>query len=241
MNPRLARVLFACVVIAAPAACTQTPRHVEFGRRLLAQARPQDLSYQHRPTVVVFEDDDEGPARVHADCSGLVSDILDRAYPDSAASLHAYLKAERPLVRHYYDAIQNERGFLNITRIAEVRPGDLIAAQYATKTGDTGHIMIVDSLPASVSASWTPSGFKHFTLRVLDSTSSFHGQPDTRLGPDGKPLHAGLGTGVISLLARDGLICGYAWGTSERSTIYFLDQRPMVVGRYLPEKKNRRE
>ncbi len=233
----LSNCVLAVLIAMGGCASRAVPAHLELSQRLMVEAAPEDVSYQHRPTVVVFEADDEEAARVHADCSGLVNAVLKRGYSLSDAELTEILGAKRPIVKHYAKAIENEHGFKRITDISDVRAGDILASPYTTKSGDSGHVMIADESPRELAADFSPAGMTRYVVRIVDSTSSKHGAPDSRVDNEGKLIHSGLGTGVIAIYCEGSTIAGYSWGTSKSSRIWKMAERPLFVGRFVKTEK----
>lgn len=121
-------------------------------RRILANTR--DTHYQHRTEV------DEEAGRYWLDCSGLAGYVL--RHVDTNA-LEVVANADRdghPRAYAYHDvfasaptnAAEATNGWQRVERIPELRAGDLVAWRKPEwKSGEsTGHIVIVDDVPESV-------------------------------------------------------------------------------------------
>ena len=141
----------AIAAIAAAAASAQSPVSTE-ARRILANA--YDTRYQHRTEV------DEEAGRYWLDCSGLAGYVL--RHVDTNA-LEVVANADReghPRAYAYHDvfagaptnAAEATNGWQRVEKIPELRAGDLVAwRKPELKQGEsTGHIVIVDDTPESV-------------------------------------------------------------------------------------------
>ncbi len=112
---------------------------------LLNAVKPEDTSYIHKNNVISWGADSK--ALCHADCSGLINALLLHSKFFSEEQLNKNMGSNRPLAKHYHDAIIHQRGFKEITKIDEVRLGDIIAIKYPPGSGNTGHVMLIASLP----------------------------------------------------------------------------------------------
>ncbi|WP_438000965.1 hypothetical protein WMF26_15555 [Sorangium sp. So ce185] len=74
-------------------------------------------------------------------------------------------------------------------------------------------------------------GTAQYAVEILDSSSSGHGETDTRRNPDGS-WHDGAGAGVMRLYAdEDGQIAGYTWSEDASSVYHPTSDHALVVGR----------
>jgi hypothetical protein len=199
---------------------------------LVANVRPADSSYQHRHTQVHWGDHGRGRYESHADCSGLVNRLLEHAYGIAPAELDRWLESGRPKASSYHRAIAERNGFERITRVDEVLPGDIIAIRYPRGSGNTGHVMVVADVPRAHHA--TPpviAGTRQWEVAIIDSTTSDHGQGDTRHSASGH-FHPGVGRGVIRLYTdAAGHVVGHAWSPSPRSEFREQQERHVEIGR----------
>jgi hypothetical protein len=110
-------------------------------------------------------------------------------------------------------------GWLRIERIADARPGDILAwRSLKPKRGSTGHVVILDGRPVQ-----TPDG--EVCVPVIDSTSSGHGN-DTR--PKGQ---TGIGRGLMWFAVdAQGHPTAYRWSRPTGK----LQSRPIAIGRPVP-------
>lgn len=162
---------------------------------------------------------------VRCDCSQLVSAILEEAAP--AAALQARgLAAQIFAGIRRVDPARPSEGWQRILRIADIRPGDVIA--WPTPPGlpsrVSGHVVI---------AVGRPEAYRNgYLVRIADSTSLPHGE-DTRAGGSG----FGLGTMYFEVDPATGEGIGYGW-TGRYSTNYVL-RTPIAVGRPRGERGTR--
>jgi hypothetical protein len=220
------------VACAAPRA-QDAAGHVATAERLVRQVSLDDTGYEHGPGSVVWE----GRVSVRTDCSGLIDQLLmhDDGYtPDD---FKRWFGSRRPTAARYHDAMAEGRGFARVDRVADIRPGDLIAIKYLTRKDNTGHIMLVAEAPRRLGRlPPVVDGTEQWEVTVIDSSESGHGPTDTRhkRGADGRD-HDGLGRGVFRLYAlSDGSVEGFAWSTSKASRHVGPEDEHLLVGRLIP-------
>jgi hypothetical protein len=105
--------------------------------------------YRHKTDI------DEKKGAYYCDCSGFVGYVLSRtvAKDDPKGPLHNGKK--RPTASQYEkffeaapDTAGRARGWQQIVRLADARPGDVIAWRHEKpKPGNTGHVVIIDQPP----------------------------------------------------------------------------------------------
>ena len=184
-----------------------------------------------------------------SDCSFFIDSTMEKAYAWTASALKGWLcpadlPCTRPLAKHYYNAVMNQSGFSIVPKVAQVQRGDLITVLYSSPTnnahdqstsGDTGHVMWVDSGPRSAGTATDGSGgtIYLYDVDVIDSSSTYHYNTDTRYT---NGIDHGVGKGTVRLIAyADNDVAGYRWSTYSGSTSYINgdgQQRWIVVGRY---------
>ena len=86
-------------------------------KALVEKVKPENTSYRHKNNEVSWGV--KGEAVCHADCSGFINALLLHTGTFKEKDFKNHLGTERPLARHYYDAIIHQRGFVEITRIHE--------------------------------------------------------------------------------------------------------------------------
>lgn len=230
--------LFVALTVVGPstAAGHSAPPHLVAAEELVEHVQPVDSSYQHRHTLVHWGDHGRGRYESHADCSGLVNRLLEHAYGIAPAELDHWLDSGRPKASSYHRAIAERNGFERITRVEEVLPGDIIAIRYPRGSGNTGHVMIVADVPRARPA--TPpviAGTRQWEVSIIDSTTSDHGQGDTRHSASGH-FHPGVGRGVIRLYTdAAGHVVGHTWSTSSHSPYREQQARHVEIGRLTRE------
>lgn len=181
---------------------------------------------------------------VRADCSGFVTRSLMKAFGLTADDMVAWMGSKGPSSARYHDNILAGNNFQRIQKASDIRRGDIVAMKYIDKTsGGTGHTMIAARGAELRPAPTRPeiAGTVQYELRIIDSTSSPHGTPDTDTrkgtGANGSDqTGAGLGTMRLYADASSGVITGYTWSLSTGSTYYTAtspldDRRSLVVGR----------
>ena len=201
---------------------------------LLNNVKPEDTSYIHKNDIISWGGVGE-KAVCHSDCSGLISALLLHSKFFSEEQLNKNLGSNRPLAKHYHDAIIHQRGFKEITKIHEVRPGDIIAIKYPPGSGNSGHVMLIASLPLKRDP--TEPLVKNsiqYEIEIIDSSSSGHGASDSRRLDSGK-YREGLGKGVYRIFTDEkGLFVGHTWSVYPTSKYYEMTIRNLVIGRIYP-------
>jgi len=197
---------------------------------LIRAVKPEDTTYIHKNNIISWGVVNK--AVCHTDCSGLINELLLHCKVFSEEQLNKNLGANRPLAKHYHDAIIHQRGFKEITKIGEVRPGDIIAIKYPTGMGNTGHVMLVTSLPLKrIPTEPLVKNAIQYEMEIIDSASSGHGASDSRRIDSGK-YREGLGKGVCRIFTDDkGLFLGHTWSVYPTSKYYEMTVRNLVIGR----------
>jgi hypothetical protein len=107
----------------------------------------------------------------------------------------------------------SQSGWTPVRRVADLRPGDVVAWTYHHPTNSNGHAFVVAAAP-------TRDGAGSWLMSVWDSTGTPHGPNDTRRsnpknlpGANGKP--SGLGRGTVRLDTNtDGTLTNVHWSAS---------------------------
>ncbi len=208
------------------------PPHLREAVRLADAIKPEQTEYRHRPSLVHWPED-SGGAECRTDCSGFVDLLLRHSYSwISREWLENQTGKKRPLAGDLYDAIQGHKGFDPVGRIADVLPGDFIVMKYPVDSDNTGHAMLIESLPKKHAATEPlEPKTEQWEVAVIDETSSPHGSTDSRYqGPGIK--NGGLGRGTFRIYTNpDGTFDGYTWSPGPKNKFYGPDTRPMVIAR----------
>lgn len=165
-------------------------------------------------------------------CSALVAHLFMQAYGYRAADFASWLDGRFPRAAGFHDAIAAGRGFDRVTRIADIRPGDVLAIKYPAGSKPTGHVLVAASRPVARRATEpVVAGTEQYEIEVIDSSHTGHGPTDTRHYAKGK-FHSGVGEGLFRLYARpDGTLAGYSWSVTKASEVFRPDERNLVIGR----------
>jgi hypothetical protein len=152
----------------------------------LANAAEEDLHlvkethYQHKTHI------DKTAGVFDLDCSGFLDHLLKQVAPQQYAQLPIEQGHTRPRAEVYYQFLVElaqtpKPGWAAVSRLGELRRGDLIAWKKETaaqETGDTGHVMVVGAAPVLL-------GNGSYRLTVYDSTKSPHDNDTRAPGTDG--------------------------------------------------------
>jgi len=229
----------------AAAALASPPDHLALAQRLVNTLTPENNVYDSDPTwFYVAGVDGHTVSENQSKCASFVSALLTQVYDED---LQGWMGCSSPVAQRYFDTIEAEDGFEEIPTAWGIEPGDLLVASYGCASttcgsnGDdcpaTGHVMIAAGAPVRRSSTRAPvvEGTFQYDLKVIDSSSSYHGSLDTRYQSEADGSNdTGVGMGWIRLyvIPSTGEIAGYAWSTSSSSTYYDQATRPLVVGRY---------
>jgi hypothetical protein len=249
-------------VAAAGLACTSVaeglpaqllfPAHLMNGLNLVngmvAQTNANNsYSYTLPPTI------SRGPTTFAcaADCSSVVSLLLEHTYGLSAANIKTLAGTTKatgtiaswPQSATWYAAVTAGTPgtcMPAIATLSAVLPGDFIFVKYTAGNsdpdGDTGHCMLVAGTPQPLSATDAPveAGCSEWSVQVVDVTGDPH-TSDTRYQTNaaGNGTNAaGVGSGTIRVYVNaDGTTAGYSWGLSSASTFEPMSARPLVFAR----------
>jgi outer membrane protein assembly factor BamE (lipoprotein component of BamABCDE complex) len=209
------------------------PKHLADARALVKALDLKNTSYTNGMGRVEFK----GLAESHTDCSGLLNHLLKHSYGYDDNQLKAWFGTNRPKATHYHKMIVKTVGFTRITRITDVRPGDILAVKYLIRKDHTGHVMLVSGAPKKMKAQQPiQEGTDQWEVKVIDSSHSGHGPNDTRhaKGKEGKD-HDGLGEGVLRIYTdKAGKVAGFAWSTVADSKFVAPQEEELVIGRIVP-------
>ncbi|MFC0005346.1 LamG domain-containing protein [Micromonospora siamensis] len=185
-----------------------------------------------------------------ARCSSFLTWVLKRSCPWATdAYFRTWFNDTIPEAADYRQAFADGTGgphFRRITRVADLRPGDLIAIDYrGTVSGNTGHIVMVRSVKGTYSGGMNFSGETQYAVEIVDCTSDAHGMyakgnydlyPDTRVVEDDlrKTNFEGVGIGHMMFYASDatGEFSRYRWSVNSGTTnTHTVADRPVAAAR----------
>ncbi len=217
--------VFALVFVFSSDVEMALPQHVVLARELEAHVRPENNSYQHRPSIVKLKGIHGSDRYVcHTDCSGLVGALFRYSYGYTKEDLRHWL--QRPSGRgiSFFEAVSHDRGFRRIEQVQDILPGDILTYKLPPGAGNYGHVMIVNEKPRQIEQ-------RRWAVGIIDCTGKGHGTTDSRYLGDNR-YHSGIGKGDVCIYSdQDGTITGFAWNTASSTKCYTTDMRPFVVGR----------
>ena len=228
---------WACLSLPIAAAGTpaETPPHLAIARELVDKVKPEDNEYKLGSQRITLPGDGPGSRHaVRADCSGFLLALFQRSGYSTRARmvfLDASPQRKRPRAEDFVASIEQQKGFVRLGRVGELRPGDLLAhamldAADKSEVGTTGHVFLVDSAAARITARKpVVAGTRQFEIRVIDSNNEFLGDDDTRMADASRP-HPGLGRGTIRLYADEqGQLVGWARTFRHATRFFSYDPR----------------
>lgn len=235
-RPGFSAAVVVALLVMSPVVTAEEPQrdlHTNTALTLIEHLDLANTSYEHGQGSVTWA----GTVGSHTDCSGFIDHLLMHDDGRTREDFAHWFGNERPTAERYHDAIQEHRGFIALTSVQDLRPGDLIAIKYLTRHDNTGHIMLVVEAPRRLPSS-PPfvDDTTQWSVAVIDSSESGHGPTDTRhkRGEGGRD-HAGLGRGVFRLYTdAHGSVAGFAWSTSKASRFVPPQDKHLVLGRLVP-------
>jgi hypothetical protein len=191
-------------------------------------AKATDVAYKHAHAdakgQVAFSPD--GSCICRNDCSGFVSYLLDLLAPKHYQEIHE-LQADKeyPQAKIFaeffrqLEASKNDRGWLRIDRVDQLKRGDFIAwekpVQPGAKPGNSGHVAIVEEPPEQIKTERVGGEtIRYAVIPVIDSSSVNHFPPEQLPPHAGQSHRDGVGRGCVRLLVdNDNHPVGYWEGT----------------------------
>lgn len=227
-------------LLAPSVAGAQTPE-LEWADRLIADLpTPSQNNDYGSPAVISWAGVDGASVSYNrSKCAPFVTRMIKQGRGWSDDDFRSWFGTSGPDSAQYYDRITAGGAPFSssVTNIAGVRPGDVIAFRYdANGTSGSGHTMLAAGAPVEIAPvrPFVP-GTTQYTVEVADSTSSPHGNDDSRrylVGTSWKEQD-GAGKGKIRLYTDAlGQIVGHTW--SLKSTSYYPNvagSRPIAIGR----------
>jgi hypothetical protein len=220
------------------------PAHLEVAVAFAKHIRADETSYRHKDAVVKWKGIDGATVNeCHTDCSGFINALWERTYNLTEDDFKDWLGTHRPVAKSYYQGIIDKKRLQVISRVRDLRPGDLLAIKYLAddpdnKDHNSGHIMLAVS-EAKLRKATKPlvDGTEQWEVEIIDESHTGHGPNDTRHREEGKD-RSGLGRGVFRLYTNtDGTIAGHCWSASASSSYRSQEYRPLAIGRYEPPAK----
>jgi hypothetical protein len=223
--------LTSTLLLAATAApALATPVHVTDAESLLADLLVSKQNvYGTDPSYIVWSGNS---SQARTECATFVTNLLLHAYNWTNNTFTQWMGSTSPYAQTYYAAIVAQNRFTEISSIAEMQPGDIIAIKYNNDSSSTGHAMLVDAV-AQAENQMSPviAGTTQYEVTIIDSTSTPHGGNDTRTN-NGSTTGTGIGRGDIRVYVNATLQpVGYSWSNQSGSEYYDMAQRPLAIGR----------
>lgn len=200
---------------------------VKDAKTLLYALTPESTNYQHGEQIVLWPDTASGVTALSlSDCSGFMNALLSKTYKLTSENILIWTGTKRPLAKTYHQMIVAENHFQKINKLSEIQKGDILAVLYRDGGETTGHVMLVTSGPIEV-------GLNDWSVEIIDSSKSGHGEQDTRYNPINNTYTDGLGMGHLRVFSNDQKeVIGYAWSFDLNSKRKNQSDYNMVIGRY---------
>ncbi|MEU5690243.1 twin-arginine translocation signal domain-containing protein [Actinosynnema sp. NPDC020468] len=181
-------------------------------------------------------------------CASFQTAVLRRTYGWArSAFFTAHFGLASPFARDYRAAFAADAvpHFSRVHRVADLRPGDLIAIDYANdQDTNTGHLVMVRSVKGVYTAPVATLNFPgetQYAVEVADCTSEPHGMwgvgnyhafPDNRITATRRQDGAGYGHMMFYASDATGGFTRYRWSVNTSSPgAYTEAQRPVAAAR----------
>ncbi|MFI9380055.1 hypothetical protein [Kutzneria sp. NPDC052558] len=182
-------------------------------------------------------------------CASFVTAVLRRAHPSWARSrfFTEHFDSASPFARDYQRvfAAGGAAHFRPVRRVADLRPGDLIAIDYANaQDTNTGHVVMVRRMRGvytAPSAGLNFDGEIQYAVQVADCTAEPHGLagvgnyedfPDTRIAGDRQAQGVGYGHMMFYADELTGEFTRYRWSVNTSSAgVFEVGERPVSAAR----------
>ncbi len=198
------------------------------------------------PTVTAWGTDGRPESwQCWAECAAFVTEVIRHSYPwatDPWFRTHA--RSTSPYAAAYQGLFASGAlpGFSAVTRVTDLRPGDLIAMNYLDDATEvyTGHLVLVRQVGRPYTRIRRLAGSTQYPVQVIDCSRYPHGvpgrgdyaaYPDTRIDAAGRRW-PGLGTGWMTFYgdSSDGRFTGYRWSVNS-AELATTDRRAITAAR----------
>lgn len=152
-------------------------------------------------------------------CSTFHGAMLLHTYDVDPAVFRALFGSRYPRARSFQQTYSAGNVFPAATKLADIQPGTVGAIGYEEdRDGMSGHCLIVVEKPRPTGAVWGAD--REYSVRVVDSCKSSHGEDDTRW--NGKVGTGGVGMGNMRILvSNNDSIVAHSWSVSFDSQVVY--------------------
>lgn len=249
-------LLVSAICVASFGAAAQEPgipKYLQLARDFVTNTKQENNSYSNTRIYTRMPGDLFASDYVVAtDCGGFVEDMFRRTKSGVLEQLKTKKFKTRFSIFDWHPSIEKEEAFTRITKVTDIKLGDVAAWLYTEKATHTlpGHILFIDSSPVKLEKPRKPlvDGLDQYEVTIIDTSQEAKSRDDTRFVSDaalrdeneakGKqrgsvasPNYKGVGRGHIRFYANDaGDIKGVAF-SFDRAKFHGLDDWNIVVGR----------
>jgi len=197
-------VAIACLsAVAASAQDTSVPRYLQLARDFVAHTKPENNEYTNKNRFTRMPGEKGSTDYVvQADCVAFVEDMFKRSRAGVPEQIPTQKFKNWHSIHDYVPAMDAEAGFTKITKVEDLRPGDVIAWLFIDMKGHRhdGHIAFIDTAPTKIKSrapyTWSSTQYE---VKIIDTSSEVKSADDTRAPTNSK----GVGRGTIRLYADD--------------------------------------
>jgi hypothetical protein len=178
-------------------------------------------------------------------CASFVTETLKYTYSHWATPsfFRTHFGNYSPFARDYHDAIADDDNpvphFKRVTKVTDLRPGDLIAIKYPESKDPTGHVMLVHRATGREQTGPALDGARSYVVEVIDTTKDAHGSVgqsgayrDTRITASAKETGAGYGH-MVFYANKDRVFAGYRWSVTSHQIVP-VEKHPVIAARITP-------
>ena len=238
----MSRRLFSAILLSTFALCgtaraeESAPKHLELAREFLANTKPENNEHYAQGVRSLLRPSDKGSSGeyiVKTDCIGFIESLLKMAYGKDMPKPQTKKFERRYSIIDYVDSVGSGQLYTKLTRIDELRPGDVVMWKYADgytrKVQANGHALMLDGTPKRVcnkffSKSWS---LTQYQVKIIDSSDFPKSDDDTRLKIG--PKQTGVGSGTFNLYADDDGVVKAVSFDFAKSDLKYQDKDYIIV------------
>ena len=148
----LATLLFSALGVMAQ---DVVPKHLQLARDFVANTKPENNDYTNSGRFTRMPGEKGATDYVvHADCVAFVEDMFKRTSAGVPEQIPTQKFKNWHSIHDYVPAMDAEAGFTKITKVEDLRPGDVIAWLFIDMKGHRhdGHIAFIDTTENQVTS-----------------------------------------------------------------------------------------
>lgn len=215
-----------------PSVCSGEPFHLKAAKEYVGILGYGKHNKYGRPSYLTYHQTlYRKLAGAQTQCSSFFTLLMRRAYFLDSEDIRNWVEDVSPNAATWHDAILYENHFIKREKIWDIEAGDVFAMRYSSGSSSSGHMGLVSIKPKPrYPTKPLINGTFQYSLRIIDSSRTGHGEHDTRRDDKGV-LWGGIGEGTMRIYTDDkSKVIGYTWSLSPHSRFYHVNERSLVFG-----------